>query len=81
MQLQQIVNNVFLQLSESVEKSSQADYSSSCGNLNGATVGRHPRHIIEMFTVVCFDRCRLWEAVWDGEHRSVSSFTSPQAAL
>ena len=27
---------------------------------------------IEPFTVVCLDSGRLWEAVWDGEHRSVS---------
>jgi len=49
MQLQQTVNNVFLQLSESVEKLSPADYSSSCRNLSGATIGQHVRHIIEMF--------------------------------
>jgi hypothetical protein len=49
MQLQQTVNNVFLQLSESVEKLRPADYSSSCRNLSGATIGQHVRHIIEMF--------------------------------
>jgi hypothetical protein len=27
---------------------------------------------IEPFTVVCFEGGRLWEAIWDGEHRYIS---------
>lgn len=49
MQLQQAVDSVFIQLSESIEILSPADYARPCQNLNQATIGQHVRHIIEMF--------------------------------
>ena len=49
MQLQQAVNNVFVQLSGSIETLSQDDYAKPCGNLSDSTIGQHVRHIIEMF--------------------------------
>ena len=66
MQLQQTVNNVFLQLSESVVKLSPAVYSSSCRNLSGATIGQHVRHIIEMF--ICLE-CGYSSGIVNYENR------------
>jgi hypothetical protein len=49
MQLLQAVNNVFVQLSGSLETLSPEEYARPCHNLSEATVGQHVRHIIEMF--------------------------------
>jgi hypothetical protein len=49
MQLQEAVNNVFIQLSGSLDQLTSEQYSSPCGNLTNSTIGQHVRHIIEMF--------------------------------
>jgi hypothetical protein len=49
MQLQQAVNNVFVQLAGSLEILTMEEYSRPCQNLSNATIGKHVRHIIEMF--------------------------------
>ena len=36
-------------LSDTLDKISEHDYYSPCNELNGATIGQHYRHIIEMF--------------------------------
>lgn len=54
MQLQQAVNNVFVQLSASIENLSPSEYSKPCKNLSNNTVGQHVRHIIELFQ--CLDQ-------------------------
>ena len=49
MELQNAVQQVFLQLSDSLERLDRDQYNYSCKNLSGNTVGQHVRHIIEMF--------------------------------
>ena len=49
MQLQQAVNNVFVQLSTTLEQLNQAQYVQPCKTLFNATIGQHVRHIIELF--------------------------------
>ncbi len=49
MQLNQAVNNVFLQLSSSLDQLSAGEYIQPCNNLSNNTVGQHVRHIIELF--------------------------------
>ena len=49
MQLQQAVNNVFVQLSATLDQLSQEQYVQPCKTLLNATVGQHVRHIIELF--------------------------------
>jgi hypothetical protein len=49
MQLQQAVNNVFVQLSETVRQLTPEQYSKPCSNLVNNTIGQHVRHIIELF--------------------------------
>jgi hypothetical protein len=49
MQLQQAVNNVFIQLAGSLEQLTPEQYTLPCKNLTNSTVGQHVRHIIEMF--------------------------------
>lgn len=49
MQLQQAINNVFLQISDSLAQLSEAQYSQSVQSLSGATIGQHVRHVIELF--------------------------------
>jgi len=49
MQLQQAVNNVFVQLSTTLDQLSQEQYIQPCQTLLNATVGQHVRHIIELF--------------------------------
>jgi hypothetical protein len=49
MQLQFAVNNVFTQLSLSLDQLSAEQYSMPCTNLSNSTIGQHVRHIIEMF--------------------------------
>jgi hypothetical protein len=49
MQLQQAVNNVFVQLSATLEQLNQDQYVQPCKTLFNATIGQHVRHIIELF--------------------------------
>lgn len=49
MQLQQAVNNIFVQLSGSLGQLSPPQYSQSCQTLFSNTIGQHVRHIIELF--------------------------------
>src|ERR1700730_6464093 len=49
MQLQQAVNNVFVQLSATLDQLNQEQYVQPCNTLLNATIGQHVRHIIELF--------------------------------
>ncbi|HEV3250514.1 MAG TPA: hypothetical protein VGZ71_06155 [Puia sp.] len=49
MQLQQAVNNVFVQLTGSLEQLSVDQYVRPCDVLFSNTIGQHVRHIIELF--------------------------------
>jgi hypothetical protein len=49
MQLQQAVNNVFVQLSATLDQLTQEQYVQPCKTLFNATIGQHVRHIIELF--------------------------------
>ena len=49
MQLQQAVNNVFVQLSETITLLSPSQYVQQCSNLGNNTIGQHVRHVIELF--------------------------------
>jgi len=49
MELQNAVNQVFLQLSDSLNKLDSHQYVYPCNNLSGNTIGQHVRHIIELF--------------------------------
>src|SRR5918997_1871622 len=49
MQLQQAVNNVFVQLSGTLDQLSQEQYVQPCKTVFNATIGQHVRHIIELF--------------------------------
>ena len=49
MQLQQAVNNIFVQLSDSLDQLSPEQYVQPCKTLFNNTIGQHVRHIIELF--------------------------------
>jgi hypothetical protein len=49
MQLQQAVNNVFVQLSDTLQQLSSEEYVKPCNTLFNNTIGQHVRHIIELF--------------------------------
>ncbi|HEX3767428.1 MAG TPA: hypothetical protein VHT72_03590 [Puia sp.] len=49
MELQKAVQQVFLQLTDSLNQLQRDQYNHSCSNLSGNTIGQHVRHIIEMF--------------------------------
>jgi hypothetical protein len=49
MQLQHAVNNVFVQLGETIRQLTAAAYVQPCTNLVNNTIGQHVRHIIELF--------------------------------
>ena len=49
MQLQTAVNNIFVQLTDSIARLSQTQYVQPCKNLFNNTIGQHVRHIIELF--------------------------------
>lgn len=53
MQLQKTIQNVFLQLSETLNLLSNEQYIHPSKSLFNATIGQHTRHIIEMF--VCLE--------------------------
>lgn len=47
--LQNAINNVFLQLTASIEQLDDKQYSMECAALSNATIGKHLRHVIELF--------------------------------
>jgi len=47
--LQNAINNVFLQLTTSLEQLNDVQYSMECSILSNATIGKHLRHVIELF--------------------------------
>ncbi|HEY0676809.1 MAG TPA: hypothetical protein VGD17_00935 [Chitinophagaceae bacterium] len=49
MQLQQAVNNVFVQLTATLDQLNQEQYVQPSKTLFNATIGQHVRHIIELF--------------------------------
>src|ERR1044071_7375066 len=49
MQLQQAVNNIFVQLTDTLCQLSEQEYSKPCTTLFNNTIGQHVRHIIELF--------------------------------
>jgi uncharacterized damage-inducible protein DinB len=49
MELQKAVQQVFLQLTDSLNQLNHDQYIYVCKNLSGNTIGQHVRHIIEMF--------------------------------
>jgi hypothetical protein len=49
MQLQQAVNNIFVQLADSLDQLSREEYGQPCKTLFNNTIGQHVRHIIELF--------------------------------
>jgi uncharacterized damage-inducible protein DinB len=49
MQLQQAVNNIFVQLADSLNQLSAQQYVQPCKTLFNNTIGQHVRHIIELF--------------------------------
>lgn len=49
MQLQQAVNNIFVQLAGTLEQLSCQEYVQPCKTLSDHTIGQHVRHIIELF--------------------------------
>ena len=49
MQLQQAVNNVFVQLADTLHQLSKEEYIKPCNTLFNNTIGQHVRHIIELF--------------------------------
>jgi hypothetical protein len=49
MQLQQAVNNVFVQLAATLQQLSESEYAQQCKTLHSNTIGQHVRHIIELF--------------------------------
>jgi hypothetical protein len=49
MQLQQAVNNIFVQLTDTLNQLSENEYSKPCTTLFNNTIGQHVRHIIELF--------------------------------
>ena len=53
MQLQKSIQNVFVQISESLEQLTCEQYCKPSKILFGATIGQHVRHIIELF--ICLD--------------------------
>jgi len=53
MQLQQSIRNVFVQLNDSLQQLTNAEYTQPSKQLFNATIGQHVRHIIELF--VCLE--------------------------
>ncbi|MGZ5190509.1 MAG: hypothetical protein ACXWCZ_05780 [Flavisolibacter sp.] len=49
MRLQQAVNNVFVQLADTLHQLSKEEYIKPCNTLFNNTIGQHVRHIIELF--------------------------------
>ena len=49
MQFRKVIENVFFQLTDSLEQLSPAEYSQSSKILFNASIGQHVRHIIELY--------------------------------
>ena len=49
MLLKNPIQNVFVQLTESLNELTDAEYTQPCKSLFNATIGQHVRHIIELF--------------------------------
>ena len=49
MELQNAVNNVFVQLTDSLNQLTEKEYAQPCNSLFNNTIGQHVRHIIELF--------------------------------
>ena len=49
MHLQLAVQNAFGQMTDVMDQLTNAQYTQSCVNLSGSTIGQHTRHIIEMY--------------------------------
>jgi hypothetical protein len=49
MQTNESIKSVFVQLEESLQQLTDAEYRQSCKTLFNATIGQHVRHIIELF--------------------------------
>ena len=47
--LQNAIQNVFLQLTTSLEQLDAGQYVQECQTLSGASIGKHLRHVIELF--------------------------------
>src|SRR5258706_12180725 len=47
--LQNAINNGFVQLTASLDQLSQEQYAQECRTLSNATIGKHLRHVIELF--------------------------------
>src|SRR5215470_15175733 len=54
MQLQQAIQNVFVQLSDSMSQLENEQYTRPSKTLFNATIGQHVRHIIELF--ICLEK-------------------------
>jgi hypothetical protein len=53
MKIQMTIQNVFNQLSDSLQQLSNEEYTRQCSTLFKATIGQHVRHIIELF--ICLE--------------------------
>lgn len=49
MQLQLAVNNIFVQLAETIRQLTPSQFIQPCSHLGNNTIGQHVRHIIELF--------------------------------
>jgi len=47
--LQNAIQNVFLQLTTSLKQLDEGQYVQECRTLSGASIGKHLRHVIELF--------------------------------
>lgn len=54
MKIQKAIQNVFVQLSNSLQQLSNEEYTQQCPTLFNATIGQHVRHIIELF--ICLEQ-------------------------
>ena len=54
MDLQKAIYQVFFQLTDSLDQLGDGEYDFPCKNLSGNTIGKHVRHIIEMFQCLEF---------------------------
>ena len=80
MQLQHAVNNVFVQLAETINRLSPSEYIRPCSALVNNTVGQHVRHIIELFQ--CLDLGYPGSVVnYEKRKRDVVIETDKEAAL
>ena len=80
MHLQQAVNNVFVQLSETIRQLTPSQYIQQSGNLGNNTIGQHVRHIIELFQ--CLEAGYNGSSVnYEQRKRDVAIETNPELAL